>query len=118
MSWATSLVPACQSLAALLTQAGVPASLNRADVRVPGAWFAPETAGQVTLSGAGRARVAVYLVTQPAGDLEVLKDLTAQLEAALTVIDPDEDVDTSVVINIRRNTVPAFRLLVDLDLEE
>jgi hypothetical protein len=118
MSYATSLVPACQHLADVLTAAGVPASLDRSSLQIPGAWITPGTARQLTLSGAGRARVSVLLVVPATGDLEALEALSVLLDKALTVVTPDEDVDTSVLLPIRNNPLPAFRLAVDLTLEE
>lgn len=118
MSWAAQLVPACEDLAARLTAAGVPATLDRSALRVPGAWVMPSTAAPLTLSGSGTCRVNVLLVVPEGGDLEALKDLQRLLVKALTVIDPDEDVDTSLVFPLNNNSLPAFRLVVDLTLEE
>lgn len=117
MSWAAHLIPACQYLADRLTAAGVPSTLDRRTLQVPGAWVRPDTAGRATLRG-GTARVSVLLVCQQSNDGEALEDLVALLEDALTVIDPDEDVDTSVVLPHNGNNLPAFRLVVDLELEE
>jgi hypothetical protein len=115
MSYAGRLVPACRELAVLLTEAGVPATLDRKGLQVPGAWVRPDSAGPYTL-GAARARASVILVAPQAGDSEALEDLCGLLDAALTVIDPEEDVDTSVVLPHNGNALPAFRLVVDLDL--
>lgn len=118
MSWADRIVPACQELADLLTAAGVPATLDRADLRVPGAWVTPGLARPRTLAGAGQVDVSVLLVSKAAGDQVSLSVLADLLSKALTVIDPDEDVDTSVVLPHNNNALPAFRLVVALDLEE
>lgn len=117
MSWAASLIPACEALVAELEGAGLRATLDRTKLPVPGAWVRPDTAGRLTLRG-GRARCSVLLVCQPAGDVEVLADLVELLEKALQVIEPDEDVDTSVVLPHNGNALPAFRVVVDLELEE
>lgn len=112
---------ACQSLADRLTDAGVPATLNRTSLQVPGAWVRPDKAlGVATLAGWSLtgARASVLLVVSQAGDLESLSDLEGLLVKALTVIDPEEDPDTSVVLPHNGNALPAFRLVVDLDLEE
>jgi hypothetical protein len=116
MSYADRIVPACQGLADALTAAGVPATLSRGALRVPGAWVRPDSTTAVNLAGDGRARVSVLLVAPQAGDAEALTDLCGLLDAALTVIDPDDDVDTSVVLPIGNNPLPAFRLVVDLEL--
>lgn len=117
MSWAANIVPACQELADALTAAGLPATLSRSSLRVPGAWVTPETAEGRTLAGAGRAHVSVLLVTQPAGDAEVLRDLQGQLLTLLEVILPAGPVDTSVVMPHNNNALPAFRVPVALKLE-
>lgn len=132
-SLASRLVPACQELADALTAAGVPATLNRADLQVGagngrrgGAWVRPDSfsTGQ-TLAGGGTARVSVLLVAPAAKDKEALQDLAALLELALPVLTElgtlvpaaeDEDVDTTVLLNVRNNNLPAFRLAADLDL--
>lgn len=116
MSYATKLLDECKALAEALTTAGLPTTLSRTKLRVPGAWLRPDSCGPRTLSGAGEARVSLLLVTQPAGDEEALKDLAGQLELALSVVDPVEDVDTSVVLPHNNNMLPAFRLQLDLDL--
>lgn len=123
MSWAAGIVPACQSLADRLTAAGVPATLSRGALRTPGAWVRPDLATVVHATLAGDAyglRASVLLVAPDAGakDKEALTDLVGLLEKALTVLDPDDDVDTSVVLPHNGNMLPAFRLVVDLDLEE
>lgn len=114
--WAARLVPACQELAGLLTAAGVPATLDRSKLKLPGAWITPASARTHTLAGQGRARVSVLLVVAQSGDLESLTALSGLLAKALTVVKPDEDVDTSVVLPIGNNPLPAFRLAVDLKL--
>lgn len=118
MSWARNIVPACQELADLLTAAGVPATLDRAKLNLPGAWVTPGKGRQLTLAGAGRLSASVLLVTNAESDLEQLEALADLLDQALTVVTPDEDVDTSVVLPIRGNPLPAFRLVVNLKLEK
>lgn len=117
MSWAADLLPACQRLADLLTAAGVPATLNRAALQVPGAWIRPDRANRAALRG-GTVRANVLLVVPQQGDQESLEDLVQLLDKALAVIDPDEDVETDVLLPHNNNALPAFRLVVDLDLEE
>ncbi len=117
-NYAGRLVPALKALAAELTAAGIPTSLDRQTMRVPGAWVRPDTVTATSLAGdtgPARSRVSVLLACPTQGDAEALADLSRLLAKALTVIDPDEDVDTSVLLTIRSNTHPAFRLVVDLD---
>ena len=115
-NWATRLVPACQELADTLTAAGVPATLDRSRLKLPGAWITPGTARAHTLAGRGRARADVLLVVAQSNDLESLTALGGLLATALTVLTPDGDVDTSVVLPIGNNALPAFRLPVNLYL--
>ena len=118
MSYADRIVPALEDLAELLTGAGVPATLERNSLQLPGAWVTPAVVGGFTLSGAAQLTAAVLLAVPAGGDLGPLKALTALLAKAETVLTPDEDVDTSVVLSVRNNPVPAFRLAVVIDLEE
>jgi hypothetical protein len=118
VTWAADLIPALERLQAVLATAGVKASLDRATVQVPGAWITPSTARTHTLAGHGRVRASVLLVAPASGDLNALKILTGLLNKALTVITPDEDVDTSVLLSIRNESLPAFRLAVDLNLNK
>lgn len=119
MTYATRLVPALKALCSELAAAGVPASMDRATMRVPGAWVRPDTAHAFTLAGpdgSARARVSVLLVAPTAGDAEALADLCRLLDRALTVLNPDDDVDTSVILPVRSNNHPAFRVVVDLEI--
>lgn len=117
MTWASRLLPACQELADLLTAAGVPATLNKDRLETPGAWITPGKArGARTLAGGGVVEVSVLLVVPAAKEAEALKGLGRLLELALTVIDPDGAVDTSIVLPHNNNALPAFRLPVNLDL--
>jgi len=124
MSYADRIVPALEELADLLTTAGVPAATDRARLQLPGAWVTSSSIGEVTLAGSATLRASVFLVAPAAGDWEPVRVLSGLLAKALTVIDPDEDpatdalIDTSVILNVRSNPLPAFRLAVDLPLEE
>lgn len=118
MSYAARIVPALQDLRDQLTAAGVPASLDRARMQVPGAWVTPASVGGFTLSGAAELTAAVLLVAPAGGDEAPLTVLTGLLERAMTVLTPDEDVDTSVVLSVRSNSLPAFKLAVTIDLQE
>jgi hypothetical protein len=118
-TYATRLIPACKALAAELTAAGVPATLSRETLRVPGAWVRPDTINAYTLQGdegPARARISVILVAPAANDAEALGDLVGLLDKTLGVIDPDDDVDTSVLLPLRGNNLPAFRVVTDLEV--
>jgi len=118
-SYADRIVPTLEDLAALLTSAGVRAGLERSQLEVPGAWVTPASVGDYTLDGeAHTITTAVLLVAPAGGDLAPLKVLTGLLAKAETVISPDEDVDTSVVLNVRNTPLPAFRLTVVIPIKE
>lgn len=118
MSWADRIVPACKELQQVLTAAGVPATLSRSSLRVPGAWISPATANGKTLDGTGRANVDVLLVVPAQADEEALGDLQDLLSKAISVVRPapGTDVDTSVIFPHNNNALPAFRLVVALSL--
>lgn len=116
-SWASRIVPVLEELVADLESAGVHASTDRTRVRAPGAWVTASTAGPSTLDGSGTMRAHVLLVAPDTGDAAALATLAGLLDKALAVLDPDEDVDTSVVLPLPTgSTHPAFRVTVDLDL--
>jgi hypothetical protein len=116
MSYALSLLPALYDLRDALSAGGVPCSLDRQKLPVPGAWITPETMHETGLDGSGVARVSVFLVAPAAGEAEALSDLQGLLAKALAVVDPDDDVDTSVALTVRANALPAFRIPLDVDL--
>jgi hypothetical protein len=116
VTYAARLVQALEELAQRLTDAGVRATVDRARLSVPGAWIMPMTAREERLDRGGMVRVSVLLVAPQSSDLEALKTLCGLLDLALEVIDPDEDVDTSVVLPVNDNPLPAFRLVVDLNV--
>lgn len=118
MTWATQLVPACRDLRDRLAGAGIPATLDRSSLPVPGAFVTPASGEALTLKGAGRLTVNILLVVQPAGDLEALTGLAELLAKTLTVLTPDGPVDTSVVFPHNNNLHPAFRVPVVLKLEK
>lgn len=117
-TYRTRIVTTLQGLCDSLTAAGVPASQDRARMQIPGAWVTPASIGHWTLDGAGVITAAVLLVVPAAGDVESLEALAGLLDKTLAVLTPDEDVDTSVVLNVRNNSHPAFRLAVLIDLDK
>jgi len=120
MSYPSRIVPTLQALCAQLEDAGIRASVDRSKVNAPGAWVSPQLTTTHTLDASGRMRVHVYLIGPTgADDLTVLKTLAGLLDLALTVLTPDEDVDTSYSVALPHTptaTFPAFRLVVDVDL--
>lgn len=107
------------SLRNALAGAGISASLDPDTVDVGnggGAWVRIPTMEPLTLAGAWTVRFQVYLVAPAVGALEAWDVLSQLLDRALTVIEPDEPVNTatSVVLPHTPNQpLPAFLLTVD-----
>jgi hypothetical protein len=115
------MVAACRALAVDLTEAGVPADVERARVNPGGAWVAPQTVDLTTLSGSGTVRVHVILVAADNGDVSSHLTLAGLLDVCLSDpvrLVPAEPVDTgwAVVLPHSQTPFPAYRLPVDLDL--
>jgi hypothetical protein len=99
-----------------LAGAGISASLEPGDVEPPGAWVRVQSMTMVTLADVWSVRFQVYLVAPDVGALEAWDVLSGLLDRALTVIEPDEPVNTatSVVLPHTPNQpLPAFLLVVD-----
>jgi hypothetical protein len=111
------LLAACDELATRLAAAGVPATLDRDTVQLPGAWLVPATLDLTTLGGDGTARVDVVLVAGLHDNRAVLTALAGLLDQCLAaLVVPAEPVDTSWAVALREQTFPAWRLPVDLDI--
>ena len=121
MDLGARMVTACRALAVDLTEAGVPADVERGKVNPGGAWIAPQTIDLTTLGGDGTARVHVILVAPDNGDLASHLALTGLLDKCLSApvsLVPAEPIDTgwAVVLPHSQTPFPAYRLPVDLDL--
>lgn len=103
-----------KSLRDTLAGAGVPASLNPGDVMTPGAWVQTRTATPETMT-AWRVRFHVYLIAPDASAMEAWDVLSPMLDKALTVVDPDESINTatSVVLPHGPTALPAIQLVID-----
>jgi len=115
------MVAACRALAVDLTEAGIPADVERARVNPGGAWVAPQSVDLTTLSGSGTVRVHVILVAADNGDVSSHLTLAGLLDVCLSDpvrLVPAEPVDTgwAVVLLHSQTPLPAYRLPVDLDL--
>lgn len=115
------MVAACRALAVDLTEAGIPADVERARVNPGGAWITPQTVDLTTLGGDGTLRAHVVLVAPDTGDLASHVVLAGLLDKCLSDpvrLVPAEPVDTgwAVVLPHTQTPFPAYRLPVDLDL--
>jgi len=119
MSYATRIAPALAEVVQLLTAAGVPATTQRDKIQTPGAFVGPASVSMVpTLGGGSVAVLRAHVLLVARDNDKALEELARLLDAALGVLEPDEDVDASLVFPINNNPLPAWRLVVDLDLEE
>jgi hypothetical protein len=121
MDLGARMVDACKALAIDLTEAGVPASVERSQVNAGGAWIAPQSIDLTTLGGDGVARVHVVLVAPDSGDLASHVVLAGLLDKCLSDpvrLVPAEPVDTGwiLVLPHTQTPYPAYRLPVDVDL--
>ena len=113
----TALVEACDDLVARLTAAGVPASLNRAQVNTPGAWVVPTTVEITTMAGGGEAGADIVLVVSDTGDRTALIQLDALLDKVLALdLAFTAPIDTTYALVLTGPPLPAFRVPVALDI--
>lgn len=97
-----------------LAGAGCPASLDPGSLNPPGAWVRVRTITPETLT-AWVVRFDVYLIVGDASTLQAMDGLGELLDAALTVVEPDEPIKyaASVVLPHGPQPLPAVHLTVD-----
>lgn len=97
-----------------LAGAGCPASLDPATLNPPGAWVRVRTITAETLT-AYAVRFDVFLIVPDGPALQNVDGLGTLLDAALTVMEPDEPINfaTSVVLPHGPQPLPAVHLIVD-----
>jgi hypothetical protein len=118
MTYAARIAPALEELRSVLEGAGVKAATRRDKVPVPGAFVAPASVSVTPTLGGGLATLRAHVLLVAADNDAATTELAKLLDAALGVLEPDEDVDTSLLFPINNNPLPAWRLVVDLELEE
>lgn len=119
------IATALAGLAAQLTAAGVPASVEPGQVPVPGAWVQLQTIDGITLDGSLIGSAWVYLVaadtgTVPAHDvLGGLLDLVLDSDGVVVNIGEGDVVDTAQAVALPHTAspLPAYRLTVDLTID-
>lgn len=113
----SDLVVALDMLVAGLGVAGVPASVNRAQVETPGAWVVPTTLEITTLAGGGAVAVDIVLVVGDTGDRSALERLDALFDKVRTLdLAFTGPVDTSYALVLSGPPLPAWRVPVTLDI--
>lgn len=115
---ADRILPELEGLAAALTQLGIPASVEPAEVQVPGAWVTARTADVETLSGGGTLRTYVYLVALPHDFRSSYRELGRLLALMPTEwVAGELSLNEAVALPATPNEpLPAYRVPVDLDL--
>ena len=107
------------SLRDALAGAGIPTAVDPDQVDVSkrgGAWVRAVRMQAATLDDAWEVRYQVHLIAPDVGVLEAWDLLSALLDRALTVIDPDEPVNTAHSVTLPHTPnqpLPAFLLVVD-----
>lgn len=103
-------------LVALLATVDIPASVDPADVNLPGAWIAVEDiTHQVTLNGTMRLAVAVYLIVPDIDPRRAMESLAPVYNRLMEVVTPDGKVTpTGVVLPDNPTPMPALRVPVYL----
>lgn len=104
-------------LRAVLAGAGIPTSLEPDQVQSEkgGAWVSMRTITAETMEGY-LVRFHVYLVAPAVGVLQAMDILGGLLTKALTVIEPDEPINTATSITLPHSPttpLPAYLLVVD-----
>lgn len=104
-----------QALVDALTSAGVPATLDPAEVNPPGAWVALDQLRLLTIGGQLQLTASVYLIAPDTTLMRALELLAPQLRLLLTVIAPDGPMVTQgVVLPADPTPLPAIRVPVNL----
>lgn len=97
--------PALDDVAARLDSVGITATVEAQDVPVPGAWLAVQSITPVTRCLAD-VTVGVHLVALDSGTGPALDDLGELLGGALSVLVPDEAVDTTTPVVLPHDPTP------------
>lgn len=98
-----------------LAGAGIPADLDGGSVDPPGAWVRVVTAEPATVTG-WTVRFHVWLIAPAVSVIEAWDLLAPLLDKALTVVDPDEPINTATAVSLPHTPtqpLPAFLLVVD-----
>lgn len=103
-----------------LAGAGVPTDLDPGSVPVPGAWVQIRSLTPISIDEGYTVRFHVHLVVPDAGALEAWDGLAELLDAALTVVDPDEPINTATALTLPHTPsqpLPALLLVVDSNID-
>lgn len=105
------------ALRAALAGAGIPATLEPDQVQPDGgAWVSMRTISPLTMDEGYAVRFHVYLIAPSVGALEAMDVLGDLLDKALTVIEPDEPINTATSLTLPHTPsqpLPAYLLVVD-----
>lgn len=99
------LRPALDDLAARLDGVGITASLDPQEVPVPGVWLAVQSIATVTRC-LSDVTVGVHVVALDSGAPTAISELGDLLTAVLTVVRPDDTVDTTTPVVLPHDPTP------------
>lgn len=107
---------AVDDLRLLLQDVGVQASLDPADLNLPGVWLTVETIQAWTVRGTLRLTCALYLIAPNVDPVRALEELTDLYNTVRTVLTPDGPVALQGVIlpSAPTEPMPALRVPVYL----
>lgn len=108
---------AAANVAAVLETVDIPASVDPAEVTLPGAWISLREVADFTLCG-GTVLVDIYLIapdTMPRDALRILSELTA---AAMTVFDVEQlTTNDAIALPDGGRPKPAFKITTKIEVD-
>lgn len=95
----------------------IPASVDPAEVTIPGAWISLREVSDFTMCGGGTVLVDVYLIapdTMPRDALRILSELT---ERAMTVLDVEQlTTNDAIALPDGGRPKPAFKITTKIEV--
>lgn len=109
------MLPELDQLLELLRAAGLKASMDPADLNLPGVWLAVDTVDVANLKGDLRLGCLLFLIAGDQDPRRAIGVCSAMFQKVLTVLSPDGAVQTQgVVMPADPTPLPALRVPVNL----
>lgn len=112
------LSAAADYVVTVLETVDIPASVDPAEVTIPGAWISLREVSDFTMCGGGTVLVDVYLIapdTMPRDALRILGDLTG---LAMTVLDVEQlTTNDAVALPDGGRPKPAFKITTKIEVD-
>lgn len=112
------LAAAADHVADVLETVDIPASVDPAEVTVPGAWISLREVAEFTICGGGTVLVDVYLIapdTMPRDALRILSELAA---LAMGVLDVEQmTTNDAVALPDGGRPKPAFKITTKIEVD-